>query len=75
MDETDYFNFIRAGSADEESFQQEFMCQPSDDASAFLTYELLDACKYQPGEKWELTLEELREPAMIRSISAATSRV
>ena len=53
MDEADYFNYIRAGSADEESFQQEFCCVPSDDATAFLTYELLDACKYQPGEKWE----------------------
>jgi phage FluMu gp28-like protein len=61
MDETDYFNFIRAGSADEESFQQEFMCVPSDDASAFLTFELIDGCKYQPGEKWELTLDELRQ--------------
>jgi phage FluMu gp28-like protein len=61
MDEADYFNYIRAGSADEESFQQEFCCVASDDATAFLTYELLDACKYQPGEKWELTLDELRQ--------------
>jgi phage FluMu gp28-like protein len=61
MDETDYFNFIRAGSADEESFQQEFMCVPSDDATAFLTFELIDGCKYQPGEKWEMSLDELRE--------------
>jgi phage FluMu gp28-like protein len=61
MDEADYFNFIRAGSADEESFQQEFCCVASDDTTAFLTYQLLDACKYQPGEKWELTLDELRQ--------------
>jgi phage FluMu gp28-like protein len=61
MDETDYFNYIRAGAVDEESFQQEFMCTPSDDASAFLSYELLDSCKYRPGEKWELTLDELRK--------------
>ena len=61
MDEAAYFDYMRAGAADEESFQQEFMCTPSDDASAFLSYELLDACKYQPGEKWELTLEQLRK--------------
>jgi phage FluMu gp28-like protein len=60
MDEAQYFNYIRAGAADEESFQEEFMCTPSDDATAFLTFELLDGCKYQPGEKWEMSLDELR---------------
>ncbi len=59
MDEGEYFDFIRAGCADEESFQQEYMCVPSDDASAFLSYELIDGCKYRPGEKWELTIAEL----------------
>ena len=46
MDETDYFNFIRSGCADEESFQQEYMCVPADDASAFLTYDIIAACEY-----------------------------
>lgn len=59
MDEAEYFDFIRAGCADEESFLQEYMCVPSDDASAFLSYELLDACKVAPGTKWHLTLDEL----------------
>ncbi|MDR3405128.1 MAG: terminase family protein [Chthoniobacter sp.] len=59
MDEAAYFDFIKAGCADAESFDQEYMCVPSDDASAFLSYELLDGCKYAPGEKWELTLAEL----------------
>jgi phage FluMu gp28-like protein len=61
MDEAEYFDYIRAGAPDEETFQEEFMCTPSDDASAFLGYELLDACKYRPGEKWEMSLEQLRE--------------
>ena len=61
MDEAEYFDYIRGGCADEETFQQEYMCVPSDDASAFLSYELIDACKYKPGEKWELTLDELRQ--------------
>jgi len=60
MDEAEYFDFIRAGCADEESFQQEYMCVPSDDASAFLSYELLDGCKIRPDEQWERTIGELR---------------
>ena len=46
MDETDYFNFIKGGCADEESFLQEYMCVPADDASAFLTYDQIAACEY-----------------------------
>jgi phage FluMu gp28-like protein len=53
MDEADYFNFIRAGCADEESFQEEFCCNPSDDNAAFLSYELIQSCEYKPGEAWE----------------------
>lgn len=59
MDEGDYFNFIKAGCADEETFLQEYMCQPSDDASAFLSYELIDGCKYKPTDDWEQTLAQL----------------
>lgn len=59
MDEADYYNFIKAGCADEESFLQEFMCVPADDAGAFLSYELIDGIKYRPGEKWEYTVREL----------------
>ena len=53
MDEAAYFDFIKAGCADEESFAQEYMCIPSDDASAFISYDLLDGCKYAPGVDWE----------------------
>lgn len=61
MDEAQYFDFIKAGCADSESFAQEYMCVPSDDASAFLSYELLDGCKIPPGERWERTLAELAQ--------------
>lgn len=44
MDEGEYFNFIRAGCSDEESFLQEYMCAPGDDASAFLSYDLIAGC-------------------------------
>lgn len=53
MDEAEYYDFIKSGATDEESFMQEYMCQPSDDASAFISYDLLDACKYAPGTDWE----------------------
>ncbi len=46
MDEAEYYNFIKSGCADEESFLEEFECVPSDDASAFLSYELIGGCHY-----------------------------
>jgi len=55
MDEQAYFDFVRNKAADEESFQQEYMCVPDDDASAFIPYDLLDACRYAPGTDWERT--------------------
>lgn len=58
MDEADYFNFIKAGCADEETFQQEYMCVPSDDNSAFLTYDMITACEYPAQQPWEWTLED-----------------
>lgn len=57
MDAAAYFDFIRAGCPDEETFQQEYMCQPSDDASAFLSYDLIRGCEYAPAEVWETELD------------------
>lgn len=54
MTETEYFDFIKSGCADEESFQQEYMCVPADDASAFLEYDLIAGCEYGAQEKWEM---------------------
>jgi phage FluMu gp28-like protein len=53
MDEAAYFDFVRAGCSDEESFQQEFMCNPADDAGAFLEYDLIASCQYRPGDAWQ----------------------
>jgi phage FluMu gp28-like protein len=52
MDEAAYFDFIRSGCADEESFQEEFCCQPGDDNAAFLSYDLMASCEYAAGEDW-----------------------
>jgi phage FluMu gp28-like protein len=53
MDEAMYFDFIKAGCAAEEQFLQEYMCQPADDNSAFLPYDLIASCEYFREEKWE----------------------
>lgn len=60
MDEVAYFDFIKSGCADEESFLQEYMCQPADDDAAFLEYDLIAGCEYGSGEVWEVDLEESR---------------
>jgi len=54
MNEDDYFDFIKSGCADEESFQQEYMCVPADDATAFLEYDLIAGCEYGAQEMWEV---------------------
>ncbi|QOX79804.1 hypothetical protein FY034_12975 [Trichlorobacter lovleyi] len=53
MDEAAYFDFIKSGCADEESFQQEYMCVPADDATAFLEYDLIAGCEYGSQDNWE----------------------
>lgn len=57
MDEAAYFDYIRSGCADEESFLQEYMCVPADDETAFITYELLDGCTMSPAEVWETDID------------------
>lgn len=54
MDEAQYFDFIRKGCADEESFQQEYMCNPADDDAAFLEYGLISAVEYSAGTDWRI---------------------
>lgn len=52
MDEAAYFDFVKKGCADEESFLQEYMCQPADDDSAFLEYDLIASAEYPGGTNW-----------------------
>ena len=53
MDEAAYFDYVRSGAADLESFDQEYMCIPADDDAKFLEYQLLMACAYAAGVFWE----------------------
>jgi len=61
MDEAQYFDFIKSGTPDEESFLQEYMCQPADDNSAFLEYDLIASVEYKANEPWECSYEQLAE--------------
>jgi phage FluMu gp28-like protein len=65
MDETDYFNFMRAGAGDEESFLQEFCCTPADDNTAFLPYDLIAGCEYKANESWQTDLLDCKNPIYI----------
>lgn len=59
LDEAGYFDYIRSGCADEESFLQEYMCQPADDDAAFLEYDLIASCEYLSGDLWEYDYDQL----------------
>lgn len=61
MDEAEYFDFIKAGCADEESFLQEYMCVPADDQGAFLSYDLIAGCEYPPLFEWATDLADCKE--------------
>lgn len=41
MVESDYFDSIRSGCPDEDTFLEEYMAQPSNDAGAFLNFDLI----------------------------------
>ena len=65
MDRAAYFDFIRSGCPDEETFLQEYMCVPSDDASSFLPYDLITSCEYPGGEDWQIDLSRTDNPLFI----------
>ena len=60
MDEAAYFDFIKSGCADAESFEQEYCCNPADDNSAFLDYDLIASCEYGQHERWEYVQDDLK---------------
>lgn len=56
----DFLQSLRNECADEETWQQEFMCEPGDDQSAFLPYDLIASCEYPPAEQWQMTNSQLQ---------------
>lgn len=58
MDEGTYFDSVRKSCADEEVFMQEYMCQPMDDSSSFLPYDLICSAEYPEAEDWSISLKD-----------------
>lgn len=57
MNEAEYFDFVKSGAADAESFDQEYMCIAADDDSKFIEYGLITDCEYSGGTVWQRGLE------------------
>jgi phage FluMu gp28-like protein len=70
MDEAAYFDFIKSGCADSESFEQEYCCNPADDNAAFLEYGLIASCEYPSGQQWEISYGEFAATAHQRQFYA-----
>jgi phage FluMu gp28-like protein len=62
MDEAAYFDFIRRGCPDEETFLQEYCCLPGDDNAAFLSYELITSCENEAGDAGTGRTEDCDRP-------------
>lgn len=45
MDRAAYFDFVRQGCPDEATFRQEYLCEPIDDARAFLSWNDITQCE------------------------------
>lgn len=71
MNEAAYFDFIRKGCPDDETFQQEYMCRPSDDKAAFLTYDEIAACCYRGEDVWQVPDAELAQRELYLGMDVA----
>jgi phage FluMu gp28-like protein len=60
MADSEYFDYVKASCPDDDSFMQEYMCQPNDDRSAFLSYELMDGCMFSPLDDWMLSFDAMK---------------
>lgn len=56
----DFLRSLRDGCPDEETWQQEFLCQAADDSAAFLSYDLIASCEYRATENWESDLADAK---------------
>ena len=74
MDEAAYFDFVKHGAADEESFDQEYMCIPADDDAKFLEYGLITACEYSAGTDWKRGLEGPFEGRLFAGVDIGRKR-
>lgn len=56
----DWLKRQRDECLDEESWLQEYCCIPADEASAFLSYDLIAGCEYKPGDNWQTDLADAK---------------
>lgn len=61
MDKAAYYDFIRHSCPDEASFRQEYLCEPEDEDHAFLSWETITKCQFQPEDRWQLTEADSRD--------------
>lgn len=54
QEKQDFLEDCRAAAGDEETFQQEYMCVPVDEASAWLTWDLITSAEHEDAGKPEL---------------------
>lgn len=73
MDEAAYFDSIKNSCADSESFLQEYMCQPFDDASSFISHNILKNCLYKESENWRAISSDDLAPLYL-GVDVARSR-
>lgn len=74
MDEAAYFEFVRNGCADEESFLQEYCCEPADDNAKFLEYGLITSCEYSASTPWQRGLTDPVQGALYCGVDIARKR-
>lgn len=61
MSEDDWLQSQRDECPDEETWQQEYMCSPADDTTAFLSYDLLATCLLRGADNLRISTEETRD--------------
>lgn len=63
MSEDEWLQTQRNECPDEETWQQEYMCNPADDNSAFLSYDLIATCLLQGADDLAISREDTRDYA------------
>jgi phage FluMu gp28-like protein len=61
MSEDEWLQSQRDECPDEETWNQEYLCNPADDSTAFLTYDLLATCVLRGPDNLRVTTEETRD--------------
>jgi len=58
MDEAEYYDYLKRRASTDERFLQEYECQPEDESSVYLPYDLLQGSYYTPEDNLVAHTEE-----------------